>query len=288
MWIKWIALIIVSIIVCIGLASIYGRFRWQSGTDKLRAKLASGRRIIKPKIYDQKEIEGLPAPVQRFFRTVLKDGQLIVAAVKFVHQGQFNMGETEAKWSPFTSTQLVVTQRPGFDWDGRIHMAPKLKVFVHDAYVLGEGTLHASLLGLVTLANVRGTPEVAQGELLRFLAEAAWYPTALLPSQGVRWEAINDISARGTLTDGATTVSLVFRFNTEGLIDTIYAAARYRTVGSSLVAMPWSGRFWEYTVRNGMYIPLEGEVAWQTPEGSWPYWRGQITEINHEFAPPTG
>jgi len=64
-----------------------------SQIDKLRAKLASGRRIIKPKIYDQKEIEGLPVPVQRFFRTVLKDGQPIVAAVKVVHQGQFNMGE---------------------------------------------------------------------------------------------------------------------------------------------------------------------------------------------------
>ncbi|MCL1466505.1 DUF6920 family protein [Argonema galeatum] len=280
MWIKWIALIIISIIVCIGLATIYGGFRWQSDTDNLRAKLASGQRIIKPKIYDQKEIEGLPVPVQRFFRTVLKDGQPIASAVKVVHQGQFNMSETEAKWSPFTSTQLVITQRPGFDWDARIHMAPGLKVFVHDAYVFGEGTLHASLLGLVTLANVRGTPEMAQGELMRFFAETAWYPTALLPSQGVRWEAIDDTSARGTLTDGATTVSLVFRFNAEGSIDTVRAEARYR----GLVPTPWEGRFWGYTVRNGMQIPLEGEVAWQPPEGSWPYWRGRITEINHEFA----
>ena len=195
------------------------------------------------------------------------------------------MSETEAKWSPFTSTQLVITQRPGFDWDARIQMAPGLNVFVHDAYVLGEGNLHASLLGFVTLAKMRGTPELSQGELMRFFAEAAWYPTALLPSQGVRWKAIDDTSARGTLTDGATTVSLVFRFNSEGLIDTIHAAARYRTVGDKLVATPWEGRFWGCTVRNGMHIPLEGEVGWQLPEGSWPYWRGRITEINHEFAP---
>ena len=68
--------------------------------------------------------------------------------------------------------------------------------------------MHAALLGLVTLADIRGTSEVAQGELLRFLAEAAWYPTALLPSQGVRWEALDGISARATLTDGATMVAL--------------------------------------------------------------------------------
>jgi len=282
MWIKWIGLICILTLVGIALASIYGGYRWQSNTDKLRAKLASGRQIIKPKIYDQKEIEGLPAPVQQFFRTVLKDGQPMVAAVKVVHQGQFNMSDKKAKWSSFTSTQLVITQRPGFDWDGRIQIAPGLKVFVHDTYVLGVGTLHASLLGLITLADVRGTPEVAQGELMRFLAEAAWYPTALLPSQGVRWEAIDDTSARGTLTDGATTVSLIFCFNTEGLISSIHAAARYRTVGGDLVATPWEGRFWDYTVRNGIQIPLEGEVRWQPPEGSWPYWRGRITEINYE------
>ena len=157
---KWIAIIGVLIIVSFGLAAIYGRYRWQSDTDKLRTKLASGRQIIQPKIYDQKEIEGLPAPVQRFFKTVLKDGQAIASAVKLSQQGQFNMSETEDKWSPFTATQLVITQRPGFDWDARIQMAPGLNAFVHDTYLLGEGSLHASLLGLFTVAKMHGTPEL--------------------------------------------------------------------------------------------------------------------------------
>jgi hypothetical protein len=281
MWMKWIAIIGVLIIVSFGLAAIYGRYRWQSDTDKVRAKLVSGQQIIKPKIYDQKEIEGLPAPVQRFFKTVLKDGQAIASAVKLSQQGQFNMSETEDKWSPFTATQLVITQRPGFDWDARIQMAPGLNAFVHDTYLLGEGSLHASLLGLFTVAKMPSTPEANQGELLRFFAEAPWYPTALLPSQGVRWEAINDTSARATLTDGATTVSVVFQFNAEGTIDTFRAEARYR---DKLTAMPWSGRFWEYSVQGGMLIPLEGEVGWEYPEGTRLYFKGRITEISYEFA----
>ena len=72
MWIKWIAIIGVLIAVSIGIAAIYGSYRWQSETDRLRAKLTNGQRTIKPQIYDQKEIEGLPDPVQRFFKTVLK------------------------------------------------------------------------------------------------------------------------------------------------------------------------------------------------------------------------
>ena len=281
MWIQWIAMIGVLIIVCIGIAAVYGSYRWQSGTDRLRAKLTGGRQTIEPKIYDQKEIEGLPDPVQRFFRTVLKDGQPIVAVVKLSQQGQFNLNETENKWSPFTATQLVITQRPGFDWDARIQMAPGVNAFVHDTYFLGEGSLHASLLGLFTVAKMPSTPESNLGELLRFFAEALWYPTALLPSQGVRWEAINDTSARATLTDGATTVSAVFQFNAEGTIDTFRTEARYR---DKLTAMPWGGRFWEYSVRNGMLIPLEGEVGWEYPEGTRLYFKGRTTEIHYEFA----
>ncbi|MEG4574626.1 hypothetical protein QUA56_18330 [Microcoleus sp. N3A4] len=280
MWIKWIAIIGVLIIVSLGIAAIYGSYRWESDTDRLRAKLTNGRRTIKPKIYDQKEIEGLPEPVQRFFRTVIKDGQAIVAAVKLSQQGLFNMSETENKWSPFTATQFVITQRLGFDWDARIQMAPGVNAFVHDTYLLGEGSLHASLLGLFTVAKIPSTPEANQGELLRFFAEAPWYPTALLPSQGVRWETINDTSARATLTDGATTVSVVFQFNAEGTIDRFRTEARYR---DKLTAMPWGGRLWEYSVRNGMLIPLEGEVGWEYPEGTRLYFKGRTTEISYEF-----
>jgi hypothetical protein len=280
MWIKSIVIITVSIIILFGLVSLYGKYQWRLSTDKLRAELTGGRQAITPKTYDSKELEGLPDPVQRYFQTVLKPGQPIVAAVNLSQQGIFNMSETKAKWSPFTATQFVTTQRPGFDWDARIQMAPSVSAFVHDAYALGAGRLHASLLGLFTVADVRDTPAAAQGELLRFFAEMPWYPTALLPSQGVRWETIDDTSARATFTDAPTTVSLVFRFDAEGTIETMRAEARCR---DKLTAMPWSGRFWNYSTRNGMLIPLEGEVGWEYPDGIRLYYKGKVTEINYEF-----
>ena len=281
MWIKSVVIITVSVIVLFEIASFYGRYQWQLETDRLRAQLTNGKQTINLKTYDPKELEGLPDPVQRFFRVVLKEGQPIVAAVNLSQQGLFNISETVAKWSPFTATQLVTIQRPGFDWDARIQMAPGVSAFVHDAYVLEEGSLHASLLGLFTVADVRGTPEAAQGELLRFFAEMPWYPTALLPSQGVRWEAIDNTSARAILTDNPITVSLVFRFNAEGTIETMRAEARFR---DKLTAMPWSGRFWNYSVCNEMLIPLEGEVGWEYPDGIRLYYKGKVTEINYEFA----
>jgi hypothetical protein len=239
---------------------------------------------VRPQTVDFRELEGLPAPVQRYFRAVLEEGQPMVAGVDVRHTGTFNTGETTDQWKPFTSDQKVVTQRPGFDWNGRVAMMPGLPVRVHDAYVAGEGILHASVLGLFTVADMRGTRAVAEGELMRFFAEAAWYPTALLPSQGVRWEPRDDRSAYATLTERDISITMLFTFDRRGLIETVRAEARGRTVGGEVIPTPWVGRHWNYEERNGMRVPLDGEVAWQLPEGEKPYWRGHITETDYEFA----
>lgn len=284
MWFQVILLILFSLAAVVATAFLYGKFQWESGTRELRGRLEAARVPIAAKVFNRRELENLPEPVQRYFQTVLTEGQAIVAAVHVEHSGTFNLGEKAENWKPFTSTQLVITRRPGFDWDARVALMPGLLVHVHDAYVAGEGILHAAVLGLVSMVKLRGTGEVAQGELMRFFAEAAWYPTALLPGQGVRWDALDDRSSRATLNDGDVTLTLLFRFNEEGLIDTVRAEARGRTVGSAVVPTPWQGRFWNYAMRNGMRVPLDAEVAWLLPEGAKPYWRGQITSATYEFA----
>lgn len=163
-------------------------------------------------------------------------------------------------------------------------MMPGISVHVHDAYIGGVGMLHPAILGLVTLTDMRGTGDVAEGELLRFFAEAAWYPTALLPSQGVRWEPLDDHSALGTLTEGAIALTMQFTFTDAGMIDTVRAAARGRSVAGKIVPSPWEGRLSNYERRDGMLVPTTGVVSWLLPEGPKPYWRGQIVRLEYEFA----
>jgi hypothetical protein len=203
-----ILIIIVTVLVAVLVgARLYGAYRRNTGTQELRARLDAARAPVWPQTVDFRELEGLPAPVQRYFGEVLDEGQPMVVGVHVRHTGTFNMGETSAQWKPFTSDQNVIARRPGFDWDGRVAMMPGLPVRVHDAYVAGEGILHASLLGLFPVVDMRGTGDVAEGELMRFFAEAAWHPTALLPSQGVRWEAVDDSSAYATLTEGDISIN---------------------------------------------------------------------------------
>lgn len=155
---------------------------------------------------------------------------------------------------------------------------------IHDAYIAGAGVLRGAVGGIVPVVNTKDSPELASGELLRFLAECAWYPTALLPSQGVRWTAVDDQSAIATLTDGPVTAALTFHFQQDGAIDSVRAESRGRAVGKATIGTPWQGRFWNHQMQAGMRVPMEGEVAWILPEGPMPYWRGVNTELRYEFA----
>ncbi|HTO73653.1 MAG TPA: DUF6544 family protein [Gemmatimonadales bacterium] len=262
-----------------------GALHWNAGTRELREELQSVAQTLEPRRYDAAMLDSLPAPVARYLRRVLKDGQPMIDSARFTHRGRFNMGEDTPEWTRFSSDQLVVPSAPGFDWDGRISLGPGISVRVHDAFVEGTGVLHASVAGLFTVAEMRATPELAEAELQRYLAEAVWYPTALLPGHGLSWSAIDDSTATATLVSGATTVSLEFGFDSAGLVRTARTDHRYRSVGKTLVPTPWEGRFQNYAERNGMLIPLQGEVAWLLPAGRWLYWQGELISVDHCFTP---
>jgi hypothetical protein len=290
-WLLWLGLIVCLLAVAVVLISVYGSNQWAQQTRVLTRRL-DGARVDRAKVqpalptrFNALELEGLPQPVEAYFRAVLKDGQPLVSALTIDMAGTFNLSPTGRRWVPFTSRQRVVTRRPGFVWDARILMAQGLAVRVVDAYIAGAGQLHAAVLGLFTVAKVQGGGEIARGEFMRFFAEAAWYPTLLLPSQGVRWTAVDAHSANATLANGPLTLTLLFRFNDIGLIDSFRAEARGATVGKETVMLPWEGCWSDYRLQDGITVPFAGEVAWIRPEGRQPYFRGKVTSLTYEFSP---
>lgn len=260
-----------------------GQWRWSVKTRTLIDRLDAAREQAPAQRFDPDELRNLPEPVARYLRLVLPPGTPIVRAVELTHRGTFNMGQSAEQWRPFTSRQYVITRRPGFVWDGRVDMLPGLRVLVHDAYIAGEGILEPAIGGLFTLDKLIDRGEVARGELMRYFAEAAWYPTALLPSQGTHWEAIDDSLARATMVDGSLELTMTFEFGSDGLIEAVRSDSRGRTLNGAIVMTPWEARVFDYQRRGGMLVPTAGEVAWLAPEGRMPYWRGSVTSIEYQY-----
>ena len=263
-----------------GLAA-FGSSRWARATQLKTALLEAARRPGPAGHYDAREIEGLPAPVQRYFRAVLKDGQPLIATATFELAGTINMSASGGEqWKPFTSWQRAIVHRPGFLWNGRVAMWPGLSAHVHDSYVSGVGSLHAAMLGLFTVAQAQGGGEIARGELMRYFAEMVWYPTALLPSQGVHWAAVDDQSANATLVDGPISLTLLFRLDDTGLITSVHADERGAVVGKEMVMLPWDCTLSNYQLRHGMMVPTRGSVG----KGGKPYFVGDLTSLVYELS----
>jgi hypothetical protein len=267
-----------------GTVSGVGAWRWRSATGAMVARLrAAAEGAERQPALTAHQREELPGPVARYFRAVLPDGVRPISYARVEQRGEFLLRPGPRGWRPFRAVEHFTPRPPGFIWDARIRVAPGVNVRVRDALVEGRGAMLASVMGVWRVVAAKGTPELNAGALHRFLAEAVWLPTALLPGAGVVWRPLDGNSARATLTAGAITVSLDFHFGADGLVDRVYTGARERAVGRGrTLPTPWQGRFSRYTRRAGFRVPLTGEVEWILPEGPQPYWRGELTSVAYE------
>ena len=207
--------------------------------------------------------------------------QRLVSRARLEHEGQF--AAQPGRWQPFTSVQHITTEPPGFVWSAAISMTPlPVGVRVRDSYLSGVGASRVAIAGVFSLGDQEGTAEVAASALWRYLAEAVWLPTALLPSERLRWTAIDDRTARATLRDHGATAVADFHFGDGGEVVRV-SGMRYRSVEGGLVLTATEGVIGSYERIDGMMIPTEGELAWLLPEGRHAYWRGTLVGTRYQY-----
>src|SRR5688572_10265503 len=279
------------------LAVVGGGVAWRRATARAVARLTYETEAAGPipnvpaagEVSAEVQLEGLPRPVIRYFRFALPPGQPRIRGAHIRWAGEFQL-RPNAGWSPFRAEQDFTTRRPGFVWDAEIRMLGFVPMRVRDSYIGGTGAMLGRLGGVVPLVNQHDSAEMASGALTRWLGEAMWFPTALLPDanpgEGVHWDAIDDSTARATLTDGEISVQAEFHFAPTGEI-TRMTAMRYRDVNGVGVLTRFEAICGSYARREGIMIPMRAEVAWLLPEGRFPYWRGRPVEVRYDAAPTT-
>jgi len=274
---RTVLMVVVILAMALALALGLAEWRWRADTAKVAARLLGSAADKGPAPFSEKAVAGLPVPVARYLRLVLREGQPLPRSVRLEWRGDFLVRPPDG-WGPFTATQVVAIRPGGFVWDARMRMGPGVSVRVRDSFVHGEGSMRAKALGLFTVVSVEGTPEIAVSALQRWLAEAVWYPAALLPGQSVEWAPLDDTSARATARVAGVTATIDYYFGADGLVERVYAAERGRDVNGRSQPTPWEGHLAEWGERGGVRLPLAGEVAWLLPEGRQVYWRGRITK----------
>ncbi|MBC8155627.1 MAG: hypothetical protein H7Z72_22290 [Bacteroidetes bacterium] len=205
------------------------------------------------------------------FRHVLKPGQPYLRTVRLRHDGDFKT-DLEKDWAAITSDEYFLADKPGYIWIGTTAWFT-----AQDQYVAGQGSLTVRLLG--TLPIVQGSgPAYNQGELLRWLAEAAWFPTSLLPGGRVVWSPVDDHSAMLTLTDHGLTVSCLMSFNEND--ELVRCQAQRQSDATHFQA--WVCRLFDYREIHGLLVPTQGGAAYVIDGEEKPYARFVLRDIAYD------
>lgn len=234
-------------------------------------------------VYESSMLADLPAPVARYFRYALTDGQPLIGAVDLSQSGILRTSVSSPDWTAFTAKQRVVPVAPGFVWNARVAVRPGFYVSVLDSYNMGVGVGRVSLYGAISVVQAENIAELNSGALYRYLAEAPWYPTALLPQAGVQWTAVDDNTAIASLADNGNTASVEFRFNETGQITGMYTEGRFGQFDGGYRKTPWQGEFRNYELVDGMQVPHYGEVGWVVDGQLELVWKGEVENFRYGF-----
>lgn len=218
----------------------------------------------------------LPAPVSRYLRRALASRPRAPRRLTLRQHGRLRTAADARRWMSFTATQQVAPAGPGFVWDARVRIAPLLHVAVLDALIDARAEADVRLMSAWRVAHDAGTPELHAGALHRFLAEAVWYPWALLPRAALSWQAVDARRALATLRAGASAVALEFRFGTEGEVMGVHTPARWGRFGGAWRQVAWEGRFADWHDAHGLWLPRRGEVGWYHEGRLEPVWQGEV------------
>ena len=234
------------------------------------------------KTFNFNDLEGLPEPVQRYFKYALRDGQEHIKFVRLKQIGEFRMKGNQP-WMPIKAEQYFTTEDPGFIWRVKLAMAPFIWIEGRDMYFQGRGNMLIKLLSTITVANATGS-EMDISSLIRFLSEALWLPTVLLPSDYIEWKEIDFNSAQAVIKDNGYTASGIFTFNEKGEIIKFVTNDRYREVDGEYFKDRWTAYYRNYQEFDGMMIPTEGEVEWNLSDEDLQYAKLKITDIQYNIS----
>ena len=196
---------------------------------------------------------GLPAPVERFYKTVYGEDIPVIDTV--VIKGR-------AAISPFgikMPARFIFVHNAGRDYRHYIEATwfgiPIMKV--NESYLNGNSHFEIPIIG--TFDN---DPSTSQAANLAVWAEAAWFPSIWVTDPRVRWEPIDDHTALLFIPYKDQEENFVMRFNPDtGLLDSM-EAMRFRDSGDQAKKILWITRSMDGKNIDGTKLSAVGSATW--------------------------
>jgi hypothetical protein len=226
---------------------------------------------------DQKTRARLPDAVYSLAMRLGVNPNCLQSSVRLTQTGRMKRKLGAEAWMAFTATQMISARACEFDW--RARAGPFGVVSANDALKNGEARFDIIALGIFPIARAEHSPALIRGELMRYLAELAWAPDAILMNTALRWREDAPDRLAVSAGTGERAAEVVFSLDNEGRIASASAPDRPRSATLPVLPTPWRGRFSDYRLHESTWLPFAGEVAWEIDAKQETYWLGPIPFI---------
>ena len=196
--------------------------------------------------------DGLPAPVERFYRAAYGDEIPVIETA--VIKGRAVL----SPFGPKMPSRFIFVHNAGKDYRHYIESTwfgvPFFRV--NESYVDGNSYFE---LPIGTFDN---DPNITQGAGLGLWAEAAWFPSIWLTDERAHWEPVDEQTALLYIPFGDGEENFVVRFDPEtGLLDTM-EAMRYRDAGPQAKKILWTTKTLPGEYIEGTKLSTVGSATW--------------------------
>lgn len=215
--------------------------------------------------------DGLPAPVARYAAAVYGDALPKVESA--VVQGRARLAPTGL---PMPCRFRFYYDGPGANYyhDIRVTWWRRTVMRIHERLLDGHSILDLSLIG-----RVEDDPNTNRAAVQGYWAEVlAWIPALALADSRLRWQAVDDSTARVLLPGLDDVEAFTLRFDADsGLLQEI-ETLRYAEAGSD-TRRRWRNRVLRWEMLDGVRVPVIAETQWDD-EPPWATWQVEQVALN--------
>ena len=194
--------------------------------------------------------DGLPAPVERFYREVYGDEVPVIDSAVSSGRGTMRIAGVTlpVRWRFLHDTGEAYRHRIEVTWFG-------LRVMTIDELFL-DGAARLDL----PVGIVEG-PNTDQGANLALWAEAVWMPAIWVTDPAVRWEAVDEATALLLVPDGDGQETFVARFDPESGLLQVLESMRFKGEEDDARTL-WLNEVVDWRSLDGQLQPVETEITW--------------------------